>query len=226
MEKGMDTDVRKIATEAVDQLKRVSDDVSMRVAGKLVQQDIISLSKGFLTKIVPNLGVIHVKEVFTDSWSRTGVNLNPFRRAGVLQLCLDMDLPITLADVAFIRKDLDIRRVSGSVCSYIVANSEASRSLVSRLGIYAIVSGDEWGNHESEHRSGHAVRKHGRMSAVVSGAAPEKSKQEKISEARAATVLYHAGLARLAQARYMKVFNAAVEDVRLTPVLETPLNKC
>ena len=122
-----------------------------------------------------------------------------------------MDLPITLADVFLIRRDLVIRRVGGSVCSYIVANSKASRSLVSRLGIYAIVSGDEWGNLATDGVSGHAVRKHGRMSAVVSGAAPEKSKQEKISEARAATILYHAGLARLAQEKYMQVFNAAVE---------------
>jgi len=210
MKKAMANNVRAAATEAVDQLKRISDVLSMQDADKMVAQAVVSLSKGFGKGPARLLGVVPVQEIVKTSW-RLGSSSDILRRAGALQLCIDMDLPITLADIDLIRGDLTFRRVEGSNYSYIVVNSEASRDLVSRLGIYAIVNSTEWGNPNPDKVTSYFLRKHGRMSAIEGGAAPEKSKQDKITEARTATILYYAGMARIAQKNYMRVFNAAVE---------------
>lgn len=210
MKKTMADNVRAAATVAVDQLKRISSVVSMQEADNMVKQAVVSLAQGFGTGPARLLGVVPVQEVVKTSW-RLGSSSDIFRRAGALQICLDLDLPITLADIDLIRGDLTFRRVEGSIYSYIVVNNEAARSLVSRLGIYAIVNHNEWGNPNPYKMPSYFLRRHGRMSATESGAAPEKSKQDKITEARTATILYYAGMARLAQKNYMRVFNAAVE---------------
>ena len=198
--------VRVVAEGAMDTLKRISSVVSMQEADDLVKQAVVSLVQGFGTGPAQSLGVVPVNAIKTSSW-RLGTSSDIFRRAGFLKLCLDMDLPITLVDIAFIRRDITLRRVEGSHHCYVVIDSEAARSLVSRLGIYAIVSRDEWGNPEADKKSAFFLRRHGRMSAEINGGL-SKNKEALVSKAKAATLKYYADMARKAQKNYMIKFNA------------------
>ncbi len=135
-------------------------------------------------------------------------------RASLLSLCVDRDLPITMEDVDFISNSSKFfLGLSISGC-FILIDSLESSSLASRLGVYAAVSSDmpkqksTSRNIYPRHIKSYTIRKYGRMSAKVSEAAPEKSRQEKISEAKAATLKYYADMARKAQKTYMIKFNA------------------
>ena len=135
-------------------------------------------------------------------------------KSALLRLCVLWDLPITFDDIRFIQYRLRFLRVPSECKAYILAESDRSRDLVHRLGLIAAVpAGEEWGSPKPVDRGlDFFVRKHGRISAKVSEAAPKKSKQELISEAKAATLMYYAGMAREAQQTYMRKFNTLTEQ--------------
>ena len=135
-------------------------------------------------------------------------------KSALLRLCVLWDLPITFDDIRFIKNHMRFLKMIAEDKVYIIAEYDKSMDMVYRLGLYAAVPAfEEWGSPEPVNPSnGFFVRKHGRMSAKVSEAAPKKSKQRLISEAKAATLMYYSGMAREAQKTYMRKFNTLTEQ--------------
>jgi len=135
-------------------------------------------------------------------------------KSALLRMCVLWDLPITFDDIKFIKNHMRFLRMITDDNVYIIAEYDKSMDMVYRFGLYAAVPAfEEWGSPEPVNPSnGFFVRKHGRMSAKVSEAAPKKSKQGLISEAKAATLMYYSGMAREAQQTYMRKFNTLTEQ--------------
>ncbi len=129
-----------------------------------------------------------------------------YLRSALLSVCLDRDLPLTASDLHFISSNLNFKKfLLGGYFIYV--DSPQARDLVHKLGFTAIYKADDcWTQPDACKTDEYCIYKHTRMSAKMS-AASSKSKEELVSEAKAATLMYYSSVAREAQQTYMRKFN-------------------
>ena len=211
--------------------KRISQDVAAKAINKasLMNERVISSGKSDSYYIGYYKGVSKVIDASMglggrNPWNKRGYPACPIKtpmglmaaRASLLSLCVKREFPITMEDVDIISNSLNF--VQRFRECFILVDSLESSSLASRLGVYAAFSEDISKQEGIDDYTqtvfirSYTLRKYGRMTAKVSEAAPKKSKQEKISEAKAATLKYYADTAREAQKNYMRMFNALTEQ--------------
>ncbi len=210
--------------------KRISQDVAAEALNKAkaLNEHVISSGKSDSYYMGYYKGVSRVIDASMGSggrnlWNKRGYPACPIKttmglmsaRASLLSLCVKREFPITMEDVDIISNSLNfVLRLQDC---FILVDSLESSSLASRLGVYTAFSEDISKQEGIDDYTqtvfirSYTLRKYGRMTAKVSEAAPKNSKQEKISEAKAATLKYYADTAREAQKSYMRMFNALTE---------------